>query len=168
MESLLSLTIFVDSECSNLTFLMTPTPSRHIYCFLAFFKMRNYFSETKGEFRAPHRCTYYKRDYWKCRVTKQRVKTDMHIAQEYSHTPHNFDLSCTAADRLVHHPMTISQETPLSRQEKMQLKFSTLSTENIFLSVYVVVNVLTTLYRNSDCNLCLRLCLEFRMILISV
>lgn len=34
METLLLLTVFVDSECSNLTFLMTPTPS----CFFSLLK----------------------------------------------------------------------------------------------------------------------------------
>lgn len=56
-----------------------------------------------------------------------------------------FDLSWTAVDRLVHHPMAINQETPLSKRDKadkMQLKFTTLGTENIFLSVYVVLDVL--------------------------
>lgn len=75
METLLSLTIFVDSECSNLTFLMTPTPSFFFFALLKFckthllffgiFKTRNYFSETRGEFTAPHWCIHYKRASWK-------------------------------------------------------------------------------------------------------
>lgn len=68
----------------------------------------------------------------------------MHIAQKNSNIPHIFDLSWTAAEGLMHHPMAISQETPLSKQDKadkIQLKFTTLSTENIFLSVYVVLDV---------------------------
>lgn len=75
METLLSLTVFVDSDCSNLTFLMTPTPSFFhsqdtftgffLFCFFGILKTRNYFSKTRGEFTAPHRCKCYKRAYWK-------------------------------------------------------------------------------------------------------
>lgn len=61
----------------------------------------------------------------------------------------------------MHHPMAISQETLLSKQDKadkIQLKFITLSTENIFLSVYVVLDVLVVGIETVRGNLYLRLC----------
>lgn len=64
METLISLTVFVDSECYNLTFLMTYTPYFFHSPQTLQDKTRNY-SETRREFRAPHQCTHYKRAYWK-------------------------------------------------------------------------------------------------------
>lgn len=60
----------------------------------------------------------------------KRVKSDMHIAEKNSNIPSIFDLSWRAADKLVHHSMAISQETPLSKREKVD--FNILGSENIF------------------------------------
>lgn len=103
---------------------------------------------------------------WQWKSKENKVKSDMHIAEKNSNRPCILDLSWSAADRLVHHPMAISQETPLSKREKAD--FSILGSENIFLSAYVVLDVLVAATETMRGDLYLRLCLKFHFILISI
>lgn len=99
-------------------------------------------------------------------VHVETLAVEKHIAEKNSNIPCIFDLSWSAADRLVHHPMAISQETPLSKRDKAD--FNVLGSENIFFSVYVVLDVLVAVTETMRGDLYLRLCFEFHFILISI
>lgn len=119
-KQLLSLTVFVYSECSNLTFLISSTPSfffhslnfaKHIYCFWAFWKLENTFQKQEGKSQHLTSAHIIKELSWNHdnigaiihgsgRVKRKTAKTDMDIPQEIA-ISHIFDLSWTG---LCTHP----------------------------------------------------------------